>query len=78
MGWETSHSLIDSLKEKDNDLNNMVHDFVGIANNEKIQLRCFYETLETQIAKAVMSSMLAKLFPTFRVYSPVSSPYPLC
>ena len=78
MGRETSNSLIDGLKEKDNDLNNMVHKFAEIAINHQVQIRCFYETLQTQTAKAVMPSMLAKPFPTLTVYSLFSSPcFPL-
>ena len=69
MGRETSNTLIDGLREKDNDLNNMIHDFAEIAINHQVQIRCFYETLETQIAKAVVPSVLANLFPTVKVYS---------
>ena len=74
MGRSTSNSLIDGLKEKDNDLNNTIHDFAEIAIKYQVQIRCFYETLETQIAKAVVPSSLAKFFPTVKVYDLVSCP----
>ena len=73
MGRETSKTLIEGLKETDNHLNNMIHDFAEIAMKDQVEIRCFYETRESQGAKAVMSGVLAQVFPTVKVDSPVSS-----
>ena len=68
MGKETSTSLLKSLEEKDIVLNNMVHDFAEIAIRQKIQIRCFYETRETQIAKFALSGWLANLVGSVKVH----------
>lgn len=52
---ETSTTLLEALKEKDIVLNNMVHDFAEVAIRQKIQIRYFYETRETQITKFAVS-----------------------
>ena len=67
MGKETSTTLLKALEEKDITLTNMVHDFAEIAIRQKIQIRCFYETRETQIAKVAVSSWLAKLVGSVKV-----------
>ena len=68
MGKETSKTLVEGLSEKDNSLNNVIHEFAEMVIQNQIQIRCFYETRETQVAKAVVPRVLAKVFPTIRVH----------
>ena len=78
MGKETSTNLLKALEEKDVTLNNMIHDFAEIAIRKKLQIRCFYETRETQIAKIAVSGWLAKLVGSVKVHFKVSEPcFPL-
>ena len=73
MGRETSKTLLEGLREKDNTLNNMIHEFAElvIQNRAQIQICCFYETRQSQIAKAVVSRMVASVVPTVQVYQGV-------
>lgn len=68
LGKETSKILLEGLREKDNSLNNMIHEFSEMVIQNQIQIRCFYETRETQVAKAVLSRVLAEAFPTTKVH----------
>ncbi|KAM0804501.1 hypothetical protein BDR22DRAFT_878961 [Usnea florida] len=70
MGKETSESLLEGLREKDNSLNNTIHEFAEmmIQKRDRIQICCFYETRQTQIAKAVVSRVLAKTLPSVKVH----------
>ena len=73
MGKETSGTLLEGLREKDNSLNNTIHEFAEmmIQKRDQIQICCFYETRQTQIAKAVVSRMVASVVPTVQVYQGV-------
>jgi hypothetical protein len=71
MGKETSSTLLEGLKEKGRSLNIVIHDFAEIAISHQLQIRCFYETRETKIAKAVLPECIANLFPQVKVHSTV-------
>ena len=67
MGKMTSNTLLKGLIENASSLDTVVRDFARIAITQKLQIRCFYETLETHIAKAVMIDWLAKRLPKVKV-----------
>ena len=70
MGKETSETLLEGLREKDNSLNNTIHEFAEmmIRNRDQIRICCFYENRQTQIAKAMVARVLARVLPTMKVH----------
>ena len=61
MHKETSETLLQGLRENANSLDNMVHHFAMMTIENKLQIRCFYETRKTQVA-TVVSRTLAGAF----------------
>lgn len=61
MQRETSQTLLEGLRENANSLDNMVHEFAMMTIENKLQIRCFYETRKTQVANFV-SRTIAKFF----------------
>lgn len=62
LGKETSRSLLQSLIDKANSLDTLVHDFSEMAIVHEFQIRCFYETRTTQLVNA-LSKRIGKLSP---------------
>ena len=69
MGKETSKDLLRTLEDSGSGLDTVVHDFTEMANRRNLQIRCFFETRETQIANAVVKRSLAKLIQKIMVCS---------
>lgn len=68
MNKEISDTLLKGLEENSSSLDNVVHDFTKMVNLQKLQIKCFYETRETQIGNAV-SKWLKNFFPSITVRS---------
>ena len=75
MGKETSKKLLADLRDNSSSLDKLVQDFAKMVIAQKIQIRCFYETRETHILKA-LSGQLAKMFP--RLKKEVQSTFIVC
>ena len=73
MGRETSKTLLEGLRKRDNTLNNMIHEFAEMVIQDRVQIQigCFYETRQSQIAKAVVSRIVASVVPTVQVHQGV-------
>ena len=67
MGKETSRTLLKDLEEKGSTLDTVIHDFAEIAIRYELQIRCFYETRETQPLNAVTNKLIAGLFSKIKV-----------
>jgi hypothetical protein len=61
MGKETSSTLVKDLEENSSSLENLVEDFGKMTIRDGLEVRCFYETQNTQILNAVLNRALAKL-----------------
>ena len=66
-GRETSQTLLNGLKESDIHLDTIIQDFTALAISQRLQIGCFYETRQTNIANAAVSRWLARIFPTVTV-----------
>ncbi|KAI9672821.1 MAG: hypothetical protein M1831_000257 [Alyxoria varia] len=62
-GKSTSETLLNGLKENDVHLRTVIQDFAEGAISRKLQIRCFYETQQTNIANAAMNRWIAQIFP---------------
>ena len=67
MGKETSRTLLKSLEDKAIALDTVIQDFAEIAIRHELQIRCFYETRETQPLNAITNRWIASLFPKSKV-----------
>ena len=54
LGKDTSDTLIKGLEEKERSLIIIIQDFAKAAISYTLQIWCFYKTLKTQVAKAVL------------------------
>lgn len=72
MGKETSNIILEELKEQENGLANLIQDFAEMAIQRSFQIRCFYETRETQLANAVVKRWIAKLLPEVKVHATIT------
>ena len=66
-GKEISSTLLKGLEEKESYLDNVIQGFAGVAITQQIQIRCFYETRQTQVANAVLNRRLATILGKVKV-----------
>ena len=63
MGKETSKTILEDLKCGAGSLKNAIDDFAKMTILYGLQVRCFYETRQTQVASVVLPRWIASSIP---------------